>query len=653
MMDGGSRVGTEVTIDPDTAQKHIEERIGVGPDEELRTSSRRESYLKRFTRVMTGENVELHLHPSAADTNFEKHPPRIRIPGPEESFTQTYTDFNNRIYDMMVQETISLHEAGHVLYTDWGSFSDKIEILDQSFRPVFKEVWNVLEDGAIEEQLRNEFNCERELLVYNTNAVEQNTFGTQTNPNEVLYTLHDAVTAALVDLCIIDSGALEDILDDTNSQHSIAKEADEERFKDFLPRLEEVAVDYLSEPDGKERTEILWEFWQDYKDLLDDADVGGMQSAQNRGGQPVFSGKGNDAMDGYSLRGMDERNRDAEYDALQLPDKEELEERISAGDAGEDEEGEEGDEIGSAGGSQDEAEEAEEEIQEKYEAEVKREAQEEGGQMLDEALEYKELLEELAGDGAGYGDLGELEVGVASKEEDWNAERWSSVKRRSRMIEEALRRRLRRETRAKTKRKRRRGTFDSREMITAARGKHRVFKRTKEGRQKDYACMVVVDRSGSMAGDHMEIAEKGASAFLIALENLGIDVSMIDLHNNIPRLVVPLGDSVENQRPRLFTDETGGGTPMSDMIHLAKERLEREADRHPFMIVITDGRPGRPEQYKDALDTVNFPVIGINIDTGGGSVSVEAEDFFHRQTKVTGENELYSRLEGLAEEVMF
>lgn len=157
-----------------------------------------------------------------------------------------------------------------------------------------------------------------------------------------------------------------------------------------------------------------------------------------------------------------------------------------------------------------------------------------------------------------------------------------------------------------------------------------------------------------MSGAPTVAAEKGVGALAKALLDVGVDVSVIDLHSYTPRLTLPFGTDIEDRVDVMFSDETGGGTPLTEVIQLARERLELEAEKFPFMIVVTDDAPSKPSEYKDELDKCNFPVIGVSVNIDGGcSGQVDASNYFHRQVTVESEDELYRKLQKLAEEVLF
>jgi Mg-chelatase subunit ChlD len=186
-------------------------------------------------------------------------------------------------------------------------------------------------------------------------------------------------------------------------------------------------------------------------------------------------------------------------------------------------------------------------------------------------------------------------------------------------------------------------------MVHAARGSTRVFKKEEQGDEKDYSCIVVLDRSGSMARDGIHEAEIAVSALTTALEDVGVDSSVIDLYQSQARLVKPFGQDAKDVKENLVNGAATGGTPLTEVLHLARERVTDHDN--PFMIVITDGRPGNKESYREELDKCHFPVLGVYLS---GEQKGD-EDYFHRQVYVggRGQDEIRTKLHNLANEVMF
>lgn len=672
-------IGGGFTIDADVDIEKIRDRIGVGENEKLRSSNRRENYLQKFSRVMTGEQLRLLLHQYRADTTYQTDPPEIKIPMSE--LPQPVTDHPRKIYDMMVQETITLHELGHVLYTDFPEFYRAIDDVEEEFRPIFKDIFNVLEDGAIEAQLRGEFNVNNELLTLHANLTAESVFGTKISDEQVVYTFHEAATTAFSDMVVYDTNRLAALLDENNNAHIFAKKEDKTLFVDHLDDLREIAAEVLSEPNGGERIRAVEDFFKDiYKDLIEEAEVGGISQAENKDDEFMVEGKPDDFSDDSESMAGKARSGGSEDDdpseARHLPDKDEVVEALEEDEGGMGSEDDSAEETpGNGAGGDGEADEespgsyagnlddidddgsdsgdsVDESIKDEYGEEVKREAEAEAGDMMDDIEQYHEMLQEM-GQGASDGQLRDLEIEVPNNEEGYR-ERWEEARRRARMLSQAFERRLQRKSRSKTKRNQRRGHFDTSSMMRAERGNPRVFTRSVREETKEYSCLIVQDRSGSMSGRPNVASEKGVGALAKALLDVGVDVSIIDLCHYTPRLTLPFGVDIEERVDTLFSDHSGGGTPLSQVIALGRRRLEREGDRYPFMVVVTDDLPANAGQYKDELDKCNFPVIGVSvgIDANQGR-QADASQFFHRQVSVDSEQELYRKLQKLAEEVLF
>jgi len=640
----------EVSADVDLGS--VKNRIGVGKNEALRQSSRRKNYLEKFARIMTSVKLRLLLHPNRSDTSYDVDPPEVRISS--EEWEQPVTDYPRRIYEMLMQETITLHEVGHILYTDSDKFISMDSKLDEDEWPMFRELFNAFEDGAIEAQLRGKFNVKDELLILRTNLMNlDGAFGTKIGDNKYVYTFHEATICAVMDLGCYDTGDLRRVLNENDNNHNFAREADHELFEDFLPILKDYVSKILSTENGGKRVDLVEEFYEEYKDWIDEAEIGGVRQVKNKESGPMVV----HMPDVPTASAGDGGQAGAIQPAGHLPTRDDLEEALQGGS-----DGEEDNEYGSVGGSLDEEnphDEVGKDIVEEYSDEVQREAEDAAGDAMEEIEEYHEMLSELSdregGTGATDGELRDLAVDFPSNEEG-NYDTFDEARRRSRQLKQSLERRLQRENRSRVKRNQRRGKFDTRNLTRASRGNPRVFERTEDEDEKEYSCMIVLDRSGSMSGRNIEVAERAVGALAKALEDLGIYTSLLDLCGYTPRVTLPFNSELQNNVDTVFTERTGGGTPMAKTVELARHRLERMAQKQPFMIVITDGRPANPDQYKSALDNCNFPVIGVTTligDTGRIGTTTDASEFFHRHVGVGSENELYRKLQALCEEVMF
>jgi Mg-chelatase subunit ChlD len=288
-----------------------------------------------------------------------------------------------------------------------------------------------------------------------------------------------------------------------------------------------------------------------------------------------------------------------------------------------------------------------EDLEEQFREELAQEAAElDGGEaIIEDAEEYLDIINGASDEYRGF----TMEI-PEEPARDFDRERWNESQRIGNRVARDFRNRLLREKRSKVKRGKRRGQFDRSRMVHAARGSTRVFKKEEEGDEKDYSCMVVLDRSGSMSSDGINEAEMAVTALTSALEDVGVDSSVLDLYHSEARLVKSFGQETKDVKEHLVNSSASGGTPLTEVLHLARERVSDHDN--PFMIVITDGRPGSPDTYREELDKCHFPVLGVYLT---GNQKPDDEKYFHRQVYVNGRetDELRTKLHNLANEVLF
>ena len=656
----------EITPDVDTSA--VLERLGVGRNEELRQSGRRRSYLEKLSRVITPERPNVRLDPnhSTACVNQEKNRPLIRITTRE--FDQHATTLSRDVYDMTIQEALLIHEVGHVLYTDHGAFQRTLSRVDLSWKKSYKRLWNCLEDGAIEEQLRRRFNVEDEIFVANANIMAQPDDESQSRELD----LYNAVTIACLDLAVFNSGKLEQLQDPNNDDLTIRSDIEEELFKELLPITKNAVADVVTESDPVDRTEVIYDYWEEVEKRLNDAEDDGQSQDDTKGeGQSGDDGEstlgdlfGDNDSDGDSggegqtvvmpiSKPDDTENADIgggqSADELGEQDEEEVKDDLDAVADPEQESREQGDEEeeeeGSGGGEGGDGEEREENIEETRRDQLRQEGEEVDGaeQLLGEIEEYGEAMENL--DAAG--DADDVRLRLPDDRELTDLSRWNEAQRRSRQVAQLLKSSLREERRSRRVKNQRRGRFDRSRMVNAERGSTRVFESQEEGNEKDYDCMIVVDRSGSMGGSRMRTAEDAITALALGLEEVSVGVSVLGMHRNNARLENAFGRDIENDRGKLLSLDTAGGTPLSDTLALGRERMEQKADSdNRFMIVVTDGKPANRKKYKEQLDKCTFPVLGVYVET-----NEDDSDVFHRSVNVE-EGDISEAITRLAREAM-
>ena len=124
---------------------------------------------------------------------------------------------------------------------------------------------------------------------------------------------------------------------------------------------------------------------------------------------------------------------------------------------------------------------------------------------------------------------------------------------------------------------------------------------------------LLLDCSGSMGGNKIEQARKGALEFTSDALVRGYSVGLITFSSDASLVAAPRGDTslLREQLPRLRPD---GSTNMAEAIQLAATHL-RDKQGPLAMVVITDGLP---DSEKDALSEAQAAKDGaIDIITVG------------------------------------
>jgi Mg-chelatase subunit ChlD len=263
-------------------------------------------------------------------------------------------------------------------------------------------------------------------------------------------------------------------------------------------------------------------------------------------------------------------------------------------------------------------------------------------QQLEE--EIKALQKSLSG---GPGNISSLEM-VDIEPTASNTETWNAIKSQSQQLKPILRESLQRVKQTNSRRGTRTGKFDSKLSRRVSVGNYAINRKRKSGDEKQYAAIVVLDRSGSMRGEITQ-AERATGGFADALEDLGIDVAIIDLYKGSARMVKPFNVNIENIKRGLTSGNTGGGTPLTDALVVSRERVKQEP-YFPFLFVISDGRPNEKDQYKEELSKTNFPVLGVNI---GPQSRADEFDEYYDESRTADVDDVGQELSHLARSIMF
>jgi uncharacterized protein YegL len=199
------------------------------------------------------------------------------------------------------------------------------------------------------------------------------------------------------------------------------------------------------------------------------------------------------------------------------------------------------------------------------------------------------------------------------------------------------------------------GTYDSRAGHRLAIGDPRVCKSRTLGDEKQYALVLVLDRSGSMrrgSPPKIEIATRALARFALAAEKLGIRVAITDFYRGEARLVKSFSIETRHVQVSLLETACGGGTPLADAIGLARELVEAQRDE-PLIITVTDDNPSSTDDVIEQIRRSHAPVCSLTIatDCQPGSLSESASElsrYYERQEAVFTPERLDDRLDQFA-----
>lgn len=618
--------------DRDAMAAHVE---GLDQRGALRRSEARAGRLQRNARIRTGRwNLVIQIE--------EDHPPATMQTAGEgpllnlsaDPLPQPVTGYAAREWDLLVQKVWVMHEIGHLKHTDFADLESRLKSIPEGWQPVARQLWNAFEDGAVEATIRNRWpNYGHWTAQVRANLVEAVGPGIQDPDGGVVYPLVHATVLGILDRLAFDSGGFDRLLDPTDDRHHFHTDSDRERFEaEILPALEDAVRAVGSMPKGTDRNERAFEFIETVRPVIEDAVADGRgQVAAMAGdawGMPDDAGhigvesdaERVDELAHLSLGGEEQepsgRDHPAETDpeVLTVPDRESIQ------DPGED--------LESA---------LAEEVADQQRTDTsQRDAQLENLEDLQRAVEA--AATELETEGLVLpADSPEYDEGTATAAQE-DGDRLAQV----------LRNRFQKRRKRSIKRNRRRGRLDPSALHRHATGETRLKQRRERPNEVEYHCLFVLDRSGSMQ-DHIRVAERAMGMLVFGLEAVDVEVSVLELLDKEVRLAKPADRDADSALPRLFHGSATGGTPLTDTLHIARERLKRARGKR-FLFVVTDGRPSDPGRYREALNRFPVPVIGVNLTTENAAGASE----FHREVTVEPTVEdLRGALRQLVQEVLF
>jgi Mg-chelatase subunit ChlD len=554
-----------------------------------RTSEQRRSELQRLANVLTspGLQVSVNLQDATAfarpASTEELHDFEINIP--VKQFRQVETDLPDHQWARRVQMALLFHELGHIFYSDFERFQQRSQEVKPIYRELFRTIYNAAEDIVIEAQLAAEYALEDDFATLNDTfkklqRQDQRRYVelfSEGGGETFSYTIFEALELGILSEGFGSVSRFSDILAESEAAHRIHN-GRHDILAELTPALRKFVAEMLTTRDGTERVENAFEFFTDIRPTLADLPTIQTVRVQTESFRPVEAGNG-------PIRPPDP--------ATNLPTDRPAREQSAA-------------ETGptSAAGSREDHPDVDTLLGSN---------DPDGGNSLRQ--EAEQLLDIVQSDQTDV-----TEVGVMQRDEgDGDPHRWEQARKQAHQLTADLRSSLRRRRRSKLQSGHRTGQIDPHRVVQAVQGRDRVFQRREPGDDRDYACLIVLDRSGSMAGTSIEAAERATAQLIRALTTVGVDTSVLSLWRNRPCLELPFGGTPRRFVDHLTSARVGGGTPLSDAIAIARRRIVTGAGNQPFVIVITDGHPDDTDQYIDELDRCTFDIYGVYIDGTPGS----------------------------------
>lgn len=609
-------------IDINTTPAQIHKAIGKSDREAIRESMQRRERLERLATMHAGEEVYVQISGEKAYADIAGrssrmgYTDRLIINVPAVIPDQVVTNMDPETWDLLFQKTEMYHELGHILYSDWPSFEDCIFGDDdgnfgvpEHHQAFYKSVWNILEDATIESSnfLAGRFNIEDDLRVKNENVLRQNE---QTG----MHGLKGAIQAKVMEYKH-PIGWVDTLLDQSDDSMQFIHSSDRDVFVDeIIPLIENMAPRYIEEGDPVVRNRIAYGLYKQIEPHLDDAVAPGDPDEEFDFGFPD-DGEENEGSEGMTVDAEEDPDHEVEFEPSGV----------------------------------------EEDLQRDYSQQVKSDKDQ-----VDPQANRKEMEAWARVIQKDYDLDSTLSLTIPSDPPDegsYDDATRQEAERLSGPLSKELGNRLQHENRTKKKVGQKSGKIDGKRAHKSQQGKTNIMKNHTEPDEKDYSCILIDDRSGSInsfgGANMVSDIEESSGALAFALEDLGIDVAQFSLLDDEIHLEKDFSESVDQARKKMFRGAVKGGTPLSDALALARGRLE-ERGGHPFVIVLTDGKPDHRERYRDQLHLCDFPVVGIYVDRKGefDEDQMNESAYFHH-LEVRRYDEALKGVRNMVKRVMF
>lgn len=618
-----------VELTPDTTEADLA-RLSIA----ARGSQRRRRTLERLAGICTDSGVSVAVQfesdqaycRPAADEETDDYV----IVLPEQKYAQTVTEMSPRRWDKRVQIAFLFHELGHVHYSDFERFQDRQETLDPRWRPLFRAVYNAAEDGVVETQMANAFDVREDFLVLNETLARLETARHEefvrlfadadhvdVDPDAPMaelpmtYTVFEALSIGILDRGFGDSGRFREIIDE-HTDRRVVRDGRRDVLEAIRPRMDRYVADMLSEPDGSRRVDLAEAFFEDVRSELADLPDSHLHRGETTGLRPEDAAAG-----AVSDPETADLLPDAVTAARHVQDRSEADVVVEV-PAERPDTGRGSTRDGRTRGAPP-SEVTERTIRRAEESIDEHPVRGRQGRSAKER-EAARLLSAVESDDTGLARIGVVEVDEGTVDRT----RWEAARRAAAKLSSDFAGQLRRERRTDRTGGFRSGRLDPHRVVSVVQGRNRVFTRRDDGGDKDYSCLIVLDRSGSMGGKPIEAAENATAQLVHAFSEVGVDVSVISVWDDCPWLEVPFGGDVRDYGDHVLTGRACGGTPLSDALTLARDRVRTGDGYEPLVIVVTDGVPNDESRYEAELAKCNFGVFGVYV---GAEQGVHADLF--------------------------
>lgn len=636
-----------------------------GERETLRTSPKRANSLQKDSRRRTrvwDTTLSIENDHRTAHVQYQEEQDSFDIVVSGREFDQPLTDYEPKVWDKLAQTVLTLHENAHILYTDFDDLSDRIEQRPNEYEGAYSTFHNVFEDGRIEVLIREKYETySTHFLHFNANLMTTNLVskdedilddengGGFPNQNESeTVSLAQAVKIGGLDRTTFNSGAYDKLIDPSNDEYQFATESDRDDFmSEIHPKLEDLSETVIYETDAVEANKQIFEFVDEIIDVIANGDKSGidqMNQSDSGSGSSGPGGKPDDSGRSGKPQASDDQIPDdldggSSSEAGEM-DEDENEGDSAGGNGDENDEETEDEMAGGGSGSVDENEdesgiepseiEADQDVAAEIEQEIEQESEPDSGGDESEDDDAFENAIESAGDGR----LSQQTVeDVPNSGSIENRVLWHNKDRQAQRLDNYLD--LKDEKATEIQTNQRHGSVNGSSLVRAYIGDTRKYKQNNSKIDAPEINLgLIIDRSGSMFPEERETAIKAAIQTVVALESYSyVNVLVLELYDDCVRRAKPLSASYENYGVAIAHDKKAGGTPLTNALALATERLEQESGENVEnrILVVTDGEPDQAERYGNELQECKIPVAGISIRNDKNAAGAE---YYHRHKVV-------------------